>query len=70
MSMLTEERPVRLDPDYEAALEAIIKGYKGEKRKKVTAALVKFVRTPANGTHAELVAQAETVAKAAVRTGS
>ena len=64
-ALLTEERPVRLDPEYQAALEAVIKKYKGEQRKKVKAAIVTFIQARDEGTFGELVAKAEVVAKEA-----
>ena len=65
MALLTEKRPVRLDPELEAAYDAIIKRYRGEKRKKVEDALLALIQEREEGTYGELIERGEVAAKEA-----
>ena len=63
---LTEQRPLRMDPEMSEAVESILKRYRGEKRKKAEAAAVKFYHSGVEGTFAELIEQLDAAVVAAV----
>lgn len=53
----TEDRPLRMDPDLTAAVEKILKPYKGADLEKARAAVMTVYRSGASGLFADLVEQ-------------
>ena len=63
---LTEARPIRMDPDLQAAIDKVLKPYKGEAREIAEMAVMEVYHSGSEGSFAEIVASYEEAVSAAV----
>lgn len=66
MSLPTEQRPIRMDPELSERVEALLKKYSGEKLSRAQTAVMRVYHSGANGPFGEIVKQYETAITEAV----
>ena len=54
MTLLTETRPIRVDPELQSFLDELLEPYKGKERDAAVAAVLKIYKSNAQGSFAEL----------------
>jgi hypothetical protein len=70
VTILTEERPLRLAPDLQEALDEILGSYGGKRREIAKRAVLKVYGSGAEGTFAEIVEGYREAIVAAVKDGA